>query len=63
MTLKEIVQAGPVSRFERYSDGILFYVTSAGFRFRIPVAHLIGGALQAEERTIGLMRWIKAEIV
>lgn len=61
-TLAEVLKAGPTSTFEKCADGALFYVTSANFRFRVPVVELGASMVGPVERTSMFMRWIKREL-
>lgn len=61
--LTDIVKASTFSHFKGFSDSQFWYSTSEGYLFPIPAADIVGvSALRPHEKTIGLMKWIKAHI-
>ncbi len=61
MKAADIVKGSKVSRFVRFREGNFVYETDNGFQFAIPLSEIVEdkAMLQAEERTITLMRWIR----
>jgi hypothetical protein len=67
MKIGDIVRNGSVSRFVRFREGEFIYETiggrDAGFEFPVPLAEVDKGVtLNAEEKTILLMRWIRKHV-
>jgi hypothetical protein len=62
MKITDIVKDNKTARFDRYTDGNLWYVTEGGFDFPIPVEDTRGGVFQAEEKALHLMRWIRQHL-
>lgn len=57
-SLTELVKEG--ATFQFYRDGNLFYKTTSGFMFSIPVEDAGTGTFRAsEEKAIIFMRWIR----
>lgn len=61
MKITDIVKNNKTARFDRYTDGNLWYVTEGGFDFPIPVEDT-RGVFQAEEKALHLMRWIRQHL-
>lgn len=45
--------------FQFYRDGSLFYKTSSGFMFAVPIDDAGSGTFKAADRGIFFMRWIR----
>jgi hypothetical protein len=61
-TLKEMVINDQIVRFTRYKEGELFYRTSCGFEFPVPVADTGNATFLAEDKAILFMRYMRKEI-
>lgn len=62
MTVAEIIKASKTSSFQYYREGNFYYKTDAGFEFVIPLDDISGATLNAEEKTIFFMRWIRKQL-
>jgi len=60
--ITELVRDNKMARFDRYSDGHLWYATEDGFEFPIPVEDTRGGVFRGEEKALHLMRWIRQHL-
>jgi hypothetical protein len=61
MTLKELIKGQKV-RFKFYRDGDLWYETTNGFEFPVPIADTGTGMFKAEDEAITYMRWIRKHL-
>jgi hypothetical protein len=61
-TTAEIVKNSKKSYFQFYRDGNLFYKTDNDFEFNVPLNDVGQATLEAEEKTILLMRWIRKHV-
>jgi hypothetical protein len=57
MTIKDHIQG--TARFEFLRDSALWYRTSTGLLFPIPLDDTKGATFEAEHKGIFLMRWIR----
>lgn len=62
MTVAEIIKASKTSSFQFYREGNFYYNTDAGYEFVIPLEDISGATLNAEEKTIFFMRWIRKQL-
>lgn len=52
-----------MSRFKFYRAGVLYYQTNdSGLEFPIPTIDVEGASLNAEEKSMHLMRWIRKHL-
>jgi hypothetical protein len=49
--------------FQFYRDGSLYYKTTSGFVFGIPIKDVGSGTFNAQERGMVLMRWLRPAVV
>lgn len=61
MTIKDIVK-NQNARFVFYRDKALFYETDSGFQFPVPIEDAASATLNAEEKAILLMRYIRKHL-
>lgn len=61
-TLKEMVNDGKKAKFVRYYCHQMWYQTECGFMFPVPLSDNGAAVLEAEEKALLLMRYIKAHI-
>jgi hypothetical protein len=62
MSLKELVAAGQVVNFEYYRDGNLWYVTSSGFSFPVPISDVGNATFFAQDKAMLFMRYIRKQL-
>jgi hypothetical protein len=60
MTIKDHIQG--FCRFSHYRAGHLYYVTSTGLEFPIPISDTNEATFPAEEKGIFFMRWIRKHL-
>lgn len=58
MSIKDIVKDAS-AEFLYYADGSLWYKTSTGFKFPIPIEDTKGAFFNRTHKAITLMRWIR----
>ena len=58
-TIKDMVANGQTVSFDRYTKGELWYRTSCGFEFPVPVSDTQDGVFQATDKAIMFMRYIR----
>lgn len=51
-----------MSKFSFYRAGNLYYLTDTGIEFPVPTADVEGASLNAEEKSLHLMRWIRKHL-
>lgn len=61
-TVAEIIKESKTSSFQYYREGNFYYKTDAGYEFVIPLDDISGATLNAEEKTIFFMRWIRKQL-
>lgn len=61
-TLKEMVRDRQTVRFRYYRDRELWYATTCGFEFPVPIDDTGTGVFKAEDRAIFFMRWIRRHL-
>jgi len=61
MNIKDMIKNKKVS-FLFYKEGELWYTTECGFNFPVPVSDVGTAAMNAEDKAILFMRWIRKEI-
>lgn len=62
MNVREHVERGQKARFEFYHMGVLYYRTDKGLLFEVPVEDTGSGVLNAEDKAILFMRWIRKQL-
>ena len=60
-TLKEMVSDNQSVFFVRYREGDLFYRTTCGFEFPVPIAEAGGAEFLSQEKALLFMRYIRKE--
>lgn len=60
--IKEMVKNKTV-RFLYFKDRELFYITECGFKFPVSIDDVGTASMNAEDKAIFFMRWIRKEIV
>ena len=61
-TLKEMIVNNQTVRFSFYRDGQLWYETTCGFLFPVPITDTGTATFLAEDRAILFMRYIRKHI-
>jgi len=61
-TVGQIVKGSKFSNFDSYREGIFYYTTDQGFKFIVPLLDISGATLNAQEKTIYFMRWIRQQV-
>jgi len=61
MNIKDMIKDKKVT-FLFYKEGELWYTTECGFKFPVPVSDVGTAAMNAEDKAILFMRWIRKEI-
>lgn len=56
--IKDLVKDKTVT-FEKYQNGELWYVTTDGFRFPVPISDTGEAAFMASDKAMLFMRWIR----
>lgn len=57
-----MVKDGKKVRFCYYRDGEFIYQTECGFKFPVPLADIGKASMEAEDKAILFMRWIRLQI-
>jgi hypothetical protein len=60
ITVSELVK-GKIAKFEFYRSGNLYYKTSDGFLFPIPISDTGEATFNQEHPALELMRWIRKQ--
>lgn len=60
MTIKDHIQG--IARFEYFRDSALWYRTSTGLLFPVPLSDIGTTTFEAEYKGIKLMRWIRKHL-
>ena len=58
-TLKEMVQDGQLVTFVHFREGELWYRTSCGFDFPVPVSDVGSATMLASDKALLFMRYIR----
>lgn len=61
MNIKDMVKDKKVT-FLFYKEGELWYTTECGFEFPVPIDDVGTAAMNAEDKAILFMRWIRKQI-
>lgn len=61
-SLKELVAPGQTVQFEYYRDGNLWYVTSSGFSFPVPINDIGNATFFATDKAMLFMRYIRRQL-
>ena len=61
-SLKEMVSNGNLVTFQRYSKGNLWYSTTDGFEFPVPIDDTGDGTFVAIDKAILFMRYIRKHL-
>ncbi len=61
-TLKEMVSGDQTVKFTRYFDAQLWYTTSDGFEFPVPVSDIGTATFLPEDRAMLFMRYIRKQM-
>lgn len=61
MNITELVK-NKKARFLHYREGHFIYMTDDGFQFPIPLADIGNATLQAEDKALFFMRWIRSQL-
>lgn len=61
MNIKDIVK-GQNAHFRYFRDGALYYETDNGFQFPVPIDDAGSATLNAQEKAILLMRYIRKHL-
>lgn len=59
MKTAEIVKSSKVVRFKYYREGNFIYQTDTGFEFPVPLEEVGKATMNAEDKPIYFMRWIR----
>lgn len=62
MNVAEIIKNSKTSKFLYYREHNFHYITDQGFEFIVPLYDIAGATLQAEDKTIFFMRWIRKQV-
>lgn len=62
MSLKDLVGPGKKVFFQKYRKGELFYVTSDGFEFTVPVEDCGDAEFLNEDKAMLFMRYIRKQL-
>lgn len=62
MTTAEIFKSSKITKFTHYREGNFYYETDSGFSFVVPLEDVTGATLNAEDKTIFFMRWIRKSL-
>lgn len=62
MKIKELVATGQFVHFLYFRKGDLWYRTTSGFVFPVPVSDCGDGTFMAEDRAITFMRYIRKQL-
>lgn len=61
-TLKELVGNGQRVKFVMYRKGHLYYTTTSGFDFAVPIEDCGDGVFLAEDKAMLFMRYIRKQL-
>jgi len=61
MNIKDMIK-NKVVTFSYYRQGELWYITECGFEFPVPIDDVGTASMNAEDKAILYMRWIRKEI-
>ena len=61
MNITELVK-NKKARFLHYREGHFIYTTDDGFQFPVPLADIGSATLQAEDKALFFMRWIRRHL-
>lgn len=61
MSIKDMVK-NKVVKFLFYKEGELWYVTECGFEFPVPISDCGTASMNASDKAILFMRWIRKQI-
>lgn len=61
-SIKEMVKDNQQVNFVRYFDGQLWYATSCGFEFPVPVADIGNATFYAQDKALLLMRYMRKHL-
>lgn len=59
--VKELIK-NQKAHFTHYQDGNMYYTTTNGFEFPIPLDDMKGGVFNNEHEAINLMRWVRKHV-
>lgn len=62
MNIKEMIKNKTVS-FLFYKEKELWYITECGFEFPVPIGDVGTASMNAKDKAIFFMRWIRKQIV